>query len=302
MVNDLIRVGDRVEFRIDPKDDYYKQPGDPAGNAQGVCVARERITMYEDRVGLCIRKPGVYELNGPVIVQWDDGTTSTPNGWLLHMIDKDEEQSRRAQKRAETNDSNWADVDAKYEERVWIRELPVTNAWEGDFVRVKRERFGMKESYGFIERIDYYMMEQSGGQAKYSYSITDEFKEVQGGSTYATEDEVEIIERGNVYKYFNNEPIQFADLREEAAFFKSLGHCKEVRNPATSTYRWTLEEVIKAIADDIVDCFNMESVPFSFGTQSIRAQRFTDRELGGRLRATSLEGFNDLVVELSNRK
>jgi hypothetical protein len=83
MLNDMIRVGDRVQFRIDPKEDYYRQLGDPSDGKTGVVVARERITMYEERVGLVVRKPGVYEVDGPAIVQWDDGITTQPNGWNI---------------------------------------------------------------------------------------------------------------------------------------------------------------------------------------------------------------------------
>ena|SRR5476651_204697 len=305
MVNDMIRVGDRVVFRIDHKEEYYKSEGDPADGMQGECVGRERVTVFEDRVGLCIRKPGVYEVDGQAIVKWDDGTTTEPNGWKLKMIDTAEEKRRYAVKRAESTDDTWAEVDAKYEHRVFLRDLPVTKAWEGDFVRVSCKRFNMEAEYGIIERIDYYRMKQevSSGKPMYSYRICDANKNVLGGTTYAKEDDIEIIEHGNVYKHFNNEPIQFADLREEAAFFKWLGHCKEVRNPATRTYSWSLEEVLKAIADDLVDCFNMESLPFSFtNTQTIRAQRFTDRELGARLRAETLAGFNEMVAESLTRK
>jgi hypothetical protein len=294
MLNDMIRVGDRVQFRIDPKEDYYRQLGDPSDGKTGVVVARERITMYEERVGLVVRKPGVYEVDGPAIVQWDDGITTQPNGWKIHMLDIEEEKRRYAVRRSEITDDNWVEINGKYENRVFIGELPLTPAWEGDFVRVKRERFGMKESYGVIERIDYYFMRNNQGEApKYNYRITDEFKKPIGGSTYANVDEVEIIERGNVYKYFNTEPTQFADLREEASFFKWIGRAKEVRNPVSKIYRWTMSEVLQAIRDDIVDCCNLQSMPFSFGRQDLCALRYKDRDLGRRLQAETLAGFKD---------
>jgi hypothetical protein len=291
-----IRVGDRVQFRIDSKGDYYKGKGDPTDKMMGTVVSFTRFIDYSSRFGSVVRKPGVYELNGQMMVQWDDGTITQPNQWNVHMLDEQEEKARYALRREETTDSNWDDVDAKYEQRVYIGDLPESRAWEQDFVKVDCSRFNdHSDRYGIIQSIDYDFQYADGQKViKYTYRMCDEAGNELGGSTYADESEITIIKRGNVYKYYNGEPLQFKDLNEESYFFMLIGMTTEVRNPANQLFSWDLPEVLAAIRNDIVDGFNISNNPFNPSTTSIKALRFNDRDLGKRVQEQTLAGFSDM--------
>jgi hypothetical protein len=289
----MLRVGDRVVFRVEKGDDYYPNDGDPARGMEGEVIGRERITMFEERVGLVIRPAGVYEVDGPVIVRWDNGKTTQPNGWYTKLIDATEDERRWAEYRAKVKASDWKVVDAEYENRVFKSGLPTTKGWEGDFVTVTRkDRFGdTYTDFGIIEGIEYYTMHREATtEGRYRYRIVDENKEPIGGSSYTCDAEMEIIERGNVYKYFNGEQVQFADLHEEAAFYMRLGKAKSIRNPANGLYSWTLKEAIAAIRAGTADSLRMENIPFSSKSKH-DLQVFEDRDLGKRLQEATLKGF-----------
>lgn len=305
MITNMVRVGDRVEFKVDPKDDYYPSKGDPANGMQGTVVERERITLWEDRVGLVVRPAGVYECDGPIIVRWDDGVVSQPNGWLTKLIDQDEDKRRWAEYRAQIKAGrHWVTLDDEYDNRTFISKLPDTKVWEGDFVAVVYvgRNDVVYNEFGIIEGIDYHMMADRG-EGQYRYRIVDENREEKGGSSYTCDSRIELIERGNVYKYFNGQrdQIVFKDLNDEASFFSSLGHSQEVRNDINGLYSWTLKEVLQAIRDDKVDCFHMSGGMFG-ALPKISAKRFNDRELGARLQAETLKGFADTDIDALDEK
>ena len=111
-----------------------------------------------------------------------------------------------------------------------------------------------------------------------------------GGTTSVNESELELVSRGNVWKYFNGEKPEFSSFEDEVRFFSDLGHTKEVRNPANDLYRWSKEEVLKAIQEGIVDGMTGGSGLFGGGTR-ISAITFKDRELGKRVSESTLRWF-----------
>ena len=103
-----------------------------------------------------------------------------------------------------------------------------------------------------------------------------------------------LVSRGNVWKHYHGEKPVFASLDEEAAFFGMLGHTDEVINPACSLYKWTLDEILKAMQEGTVDGLQVDRGLFGM-SQDLhhRAIKFRDPELGKRVREATLKGFAD---------
>ena len=292
MLSEMMRPGDRVVFKRGT--DYYAADGDPAEDgAQGVVRQKCRITNYQERFGLVVREPGVYELDGPVIIEWDNGLVSQPNGYKLEMVDKDEYERRLKEYHARVKEIGWVAADAECDNRVRIGDLPTSKAWEQDFIKITSAKHGIE--YGVVAGIDYYHHDELG-KVTYRFNITDENKNITGGQTYAREDEIEVLERGNVYKHYNGKPVTFKDLQEEAAFYAGMGKSEEVRNPANKLFSWTLVEVLAAVREGIVDSISVSNVPFAMTTK-ISATKFSDEELGARLRAATLAGWEGADVQ-----
>jgi hypothetical protein len=287
MLSNVIRVGDRVVFNR-PKD-YYPSEGDPADKMQGTVVSKERYIDHRARFGFVIMQPGVYEVDGVPNVKWDNGTTTTYRGHNLDLVDAAEYEQRLVVYRERNKNEHWVNVDAELENRVRLSDLPETKAWELDFVKVV-SRHGVE--YGIIEGIEYHWKREDTEEIRYRFRIVDTNKKECGGTTYARDSEIEVIERGNVWKHFHNEPLAFVDLHEEARFYAGLGQSKEVRNPRDGMYGWSLVEAMQAIKDDLIDSISVGNIPFAM-TSKISATRFENRELGKRLQAATLEGFKD---------
>lgn len=178
-----------------------------------------------------------------------------------------------------------------FREPVRLRDLPETKFWEWDIVECP----GFEEGTQFrIEGIEWYWKEE--GQ-EFTYRLT---PHPDGGyTTYASESQLVMVERGKVWRHFHGEPNTFADLQDECRFAKALGEYDEVRNPANNLYKWTLAEILEAIRQDIVDGFSLDTVPFS-GSTTHTTHRFRNRDLGKRVQAATLEGFansDPVVVE-----
>lgn len=297
MLSNIIRVGDRVVFK-QPKD-YYPSKDDPADGMQGTVVGKERYIDYRARFGFVIMQEGVYQVDGCPQVAWDDGNNTTYRGHDLEMVDADEYKRRLNAYHERKKNESWIAIDAELDNRVRIGDLPETKAWEQDFVRVT-SRHGIE--YGVIEGIEYHWLRDDVKEISYRFRIVDADKNETGGTTYARESEIEVLERGNVWKYFHNEPLSFKDLKEEASFYAGLGQSTEVRNPANGLYSWTLAEAMQAIKDDLIDSISVGSVPFAM-TSRINVTRFENRDLGKRLQAATLEGFKDAnLAELDQQR
>jgi hypothetical protein len=213
----------------------------------------------------------------------------------LELTDKAEYERRLVafRKHQQENPDNWRNKE-------FLRELPETPFWEGDFVRT-RGRSAVTSVYSEmppdrdpdvfqIIGIDYhYLTEKTQVGTKYpAYKISSKLG--AGWNTSASEDDMVLVERGPVWKFFHDEPISFGDIKEEAQFFESLGHTEEIRNPANGLYSWTKDEVIAAIKSGLAHGFSMGAGFFGSGPH-ISAKRFKNEDLGRRVAAATLEGF-----------
>ena len=121
----------------------------------------------------------------------------------------------------------------------------------------------------------------------------------EGGTVCVRPTNLKLVSRGNVWKYYHNEPLEFADLREEAEFYHNIGRTKEVRNPKDDLYHWDdyagkvsePVEALQAIKDGLGDSMNVGSLFGLMSSPRITVYKFLDREVGERVRKATLEGF-----------
>lgn len=278
-LTELLRIGDVVCFEVDRETrEWTNTYRDIPDGTKGVVCGFYDAVFYAPRVPILVDQPGVYHQKGAVSVWLPDGRI-VPGGYSVSMVDNNEEHRRDAEMR----DKNGV----LHTEQIRLGDLPKTPFWEGDKVRVRfpNAEWGMQEMT--IARIDYYHMhDRCNDGSPYPFYDVD-FKD--GGSTAAEESWVELIERGNVWKYYNNQPLVFADLKEEADFFALVGQTEEVRNPANGLYSWTKEEVLEA-KNGVVHGFSVNGGFFGSGPH-ICARRFKNEELGKRIAQATLEGF-----------
>lgn len=92
----------------------------------------------------------------------------------------------------------------------------------------------------------------------------------------------------------HNEPLEFADLREEAAFSVRVRATTQIRNPKYGNYKWNKEEILQAVKDGLCHGFAIGNGLYS-QTPDDQAVVFNDKELGERVRQATLRG--DLYPE-----
>jgi len=277
---ELLQIGDEVVFKVDPErrmwTDTYKDV--PDGTKGIVCGFYDAV-IYVSRVPVLVHQPGVYHRKGAVSVWLRDGRI-VPGDCSIEMVDKDQEKRRDAALRGADG--------VLCIEQVRLGDLPETKFWEQDKVRVRFSHDDGSEHEMVIGRIDYCQMHKrrDDGSLWPFYNVWC----MEGRQISAEESWIKLIERGNVWKYYNNQSLKFADLKEEVDFFQLVGQTKKIRNPKNNLDSWTKEEVLDAIKNGIVHGFSVSSGFFGSGP-NINAQRFKDEELGKRVAKATLEGF-----------
>jgi hypothetical protein len=265
MLTETMEVGDQVIIRIPRslRDGGY-DPCPDGTRAEVVGFAE----IYYGRIDNFGNKPGVYVNRAWVKVRLPDGKEYYESVANLQYR-KRPPPGRRRQWGAE-----------------FIRELPKTPFWEGDFVRVNGGSVAMQ-----IVGIDYdHLAELTLVGTRYpAYRVSSHLG--AGWHEYANDDAMELVERGPVWKFFHDEPVRFSDIKAEAQFFEWLGHTDEVRNPASGRCDdWTKDEVLAAIQRGSVHGFSVSTGFFGSGP-SISAIRFRNEELGQRVARATLQGF-----------
>lgn len=302
-LNQCAYKGMKVIMNMDEQSRYWGRKGPPDG-ATGTLFKRMRYTEYRDRFGSdrYFSDAGVYERDGGWYVLMDDPTLGDViDGFEIPLVvagydfdvhpDSMEEYTRRA-------DELWHepvntlktmsmfDQEAILDNRVRIGDLPETRAWPLDtLIPVDGLRDEDKDLRFVVTRINYH-------SAVPYYDVT--AYNAEGRSCFSTgfrDEHIKDIVRGNLWKLEHGEPLVFESLQEEASFAKGLGKAREIANPKSGLYSWTLEEFLAAIKADVVDCMTNGILPFTT-TPRISAYRYEDRDLGERLRQETIKGFN----------
>jgi len=284
-VDKLLVKGDRVIMNMNEESRGWAGDKYPPNGTLGTFLGRHRIQIYRGRVGVdrYFYEPGIYEADGAAIIEWDNGSTAV-DGWSHEMADKEEYNRRFTAYHAIENKPN------DYGENVVrIGDLPETKFWEGDIV--KREFHDSSELNRMrISSIQWHWDKDDRGWCYNVEWVNEDNTYARRGSMYLHDYELELIERGNVWREAHNQPLYFNNFEEEVTFERLVGRYEEVRNPKSKLYSWTKDEVLIAIKDGIVDGFSMPEGLFG-GERKIQTLRLKNRELGEKLRESTLKGF-----------
>lgn len=277
-LSEILEIGDKVILNVDPEKRYWTDTyNDVPDGTEGVICGFYDAIIYEPRVPVLVNQPGVYHKKGAASVWLPDGRI-VPGDYCTTMVDKDEEERR---------DKAMRDEHGCFQVKlVRIGDLPETRFWEMDKVLVSYKNES-DELQGVIRSIDYHSMhDKCKDGSPYPFYRVDFNGSIGSGS----ESNMKLVERGNVWKYFHNEPVTFANLKEEASFFQLIGQAEEIRNPDNGLFSWSEDEVIAAIKKGTVHGFMVENGLFATGPH-ISARRFKNEELGKRVASATLEGF-----------
>lgn len=285
MASDLYMIGDKIVVNVNQESRSWGFKA-PADGATGTIVKFREIAYA--RVGNYCKKPGIYENRCYCEVRMDTGETVSLGSHHYEFPDDDEVERRYAAIRTNPDDPRFA--------KKFIRELPETKLWEGDVVRVRSRGRVYDTEYGkpiVVRRIDYNCINSTRDDGS-PYPFYDVSNDLRGGWSMSFEEgELELIERGRVWKHFHGEPISFSGIEEESSFFMLLGHYDEIKNPATKNYAWSAEQVIAAIRAGDVDAFDVSTsfLGVVLSEPIHHAIRFDDREFGKRVGAEVIKNF-----------
>ncbi len=294
MIENVLQVGDQVTIMIGKGDRMSGATPFPDGTVATVVGFNEIAYGRLLNFGL---DPGIYHNTSRPNLLLEDGRERTEFFRRLEMIDQDEYNRRVNERRsAITSPRDWR-VRMKR-----IRPLPDTPYWEGDLVRI-HDRSQTIDAWAelppkpfpevyIIIYIHYLGLATSAYGKKFPppvYVMSDKFS--SRWSMLACEDNVELVVRGDVWKYYHHEPLVFSNLYEEANFFIMLDHFEEVPNPANNLYLWTEGEALEAVSKGIAHGYVFRGDLFG-PDRRISAIKFRDEGLGLRVAEATLSSSN----------
>lgn len=286
MLHEMLQVNDRVYMKMDPEARSWGREGVPDGT-QGTVIGKERITRYYSRIGIDAPYHGVWEQDGVAIVKWDTGEEGPTDGYSIYLVDPIADAAAR-ERHSNFMHLPYFEAQRIHRNAVRISDLPETPFYEYDVVQPgSHARLDDRELMR-VRSIMYTWVTDKQPAMVYQVDGLDR----QGNPTWCTylrEYELELVERGNVYKHYHNQPLTFKDLREEAEFAALLQKRDELRNPKYGNYKWTKEDALEAIRTGVGDSMSLGGL---FGVPSISVYRFHDRDLGERVRKETCKGFD----------
>ena len=299
VIGKYLRVGDQLVIQVPQENRSCGYDPFPDGTKVTVEGFTEIAYGRTRSLGL---EPGIYENDCWVKVVSEDGTRDTLGTHNLRFQDDELYEPRRL---AYINGG-------RYGESKRIRDLPETPVWELDVVSVKnRPELGLEFRTtteileGIVPRllvhsIDYLDLNgvYANGNPMRPYTVTSET--TPGGiSTSVSDDNIVLVERGRLWKYFHGEPVEFKDLRDEIDFhFQISQGVSQVRCDKTEVYTWTLEDALEAIREGLGHVIKVASKVLTGGAYMdsnnkpmVTLWKITDEDLGSRAAKETLSGF-----------
>lgn len=118
--------------------------------------------------------------------------------------------------------------------------------------------------------------------------------------TSAAIEDLLLIERGPIWKFYHGEQLQFFDLRDEAEFHRIIGKYRSYSNPKGS-YDWSREQIIEAIKSGNMHGINgtndrlwfsrADELPIGHRYRFPEAIRFDNEDLGNKVAEVTLLGY-----------
>lgn len=269
----MLRVGDEVVVDIAQENIDWGYKPYPNGTKAKIVEFGEIGYGRTNNFGL---EPGIYENTAWAFIEVDgkrsEGTIST---CFLKVPDKVLKQ------RSKEKDF--------YKGRK-LRDLPEMKFWEEDKVTLSakgRKAYGgwRSEAEGetlTVKNVDYLR----GGWRHYDVALP------LGGQVGLKDEDLKLVERGNVWKYYHNEPMTFSSLREEAQLMLDMGFADEVRNPATGNFAWSMWNILSAVRSGVAHGFTQQGrlypLPENHSMANVTVWKFRDEELGKKVAEATL--------------
>lgn len=272
MREELIEVGERVWVELDA-DGEYNLP-------QFSVIRKEAIVIgfglfYCGRVNQSL-PPGVYRNRSKVEVCFENGRQCFVGSECIYPIDRESYVRRIDSLRQDRRN---------FEEKAaddFLCDLPDTLFWEGDLVRLKggylgQNGFEPEREIFVVDRIYYGPID--GAQSDkiwpvyFISSVYEELRKTVG------ENDLELIERGRVWKFHHKDLIIFSSMEERIEFLRSIGQTQPVRNPRDNSPDWQREDLILAMESGAVHNFRVICGPLD-ESDRLLAERFLDEDFG----------------------
>lgn len=234
MIGEYLEIGDKVSIKIEQDNRDWGYNPFPDGTKAEVLgfteISYGRISNYG-------QGPGVFENRCWIKLRLEDGRDHT-------------EWTGRLTPVGETVEAYEARVAAdpqrlKYKERRKIRDLPETLFWEYDYVQTDRSDYYSK---GYVGNINYDWTDA------FCYNVSPDKR--FGSYMMFKDNQLTLIERGDIWNFYNGKPLKTTDVKELASLFHAMGFTEQVRNHRNNIYRHDsyadLVEDIKAGRGDII--------------------------------------------------
>jgi hypothetical protein len=164
--------------------------------------------------------------------------------------------------------------------RELIRELPNTYFWEDDEVEIYDGRRGR------VSVIDYVAIENPDlDRPPFRVDLARGYENLHARA-------IDLIERGNVWRYYNGEALAFENALDEAAFYQKASLVTHAVNPDSgrSNFQWV--EAVQALRDGRADAiwnWTHWNVVVADPGGWVGCFSIDDSEVGDRLRERLLE-------------
>ncbi len=287
MIGELLQVDDKVVVTVlkDNREWGYNPCADGT-----IATVRGFGTITYGHIRNYGYRPGVYENRSWIVIELPTTEVISIYVGNLKLVDQEAYDTRLVAFR-EKQKTDWRSTSVR------VADLPETEFWEGDIVTnddLVAHLGNYAGSHGavagrfYIDNIKWDWMGQTrlDGSPMPFYDISP-FPD--GGLTTGTDEPLTLVERGNVWKYFHDEPMTFASLEDEAKFHQTMGLYTEVRNPVTKLFSFTKDEALDALKTGLGHGITVGSFLGSTPTTSVI--HLNDEVLGAKIAALTLKGF-----------
>lgn len=229
-------LGDKTKLKVGKENrDWGYNPGPDGTEVEVVGFSEIHYSRLQCYTG---QKPGVYENHSWPMVRLPDGQEIAI--WAGHLEHTPEQMARPSF------------------QHYFLRDLPETDIWEFDEIEVPTKMaHPVHNGYYknvFVIRIQYDNIGRLCNDGKTPMPMYDLSTDIYGSTGYTWDHEPAVLKnRGLMWKYFHNEPMDFADIKQEVWFFNRIHEYKEVRNPANEMYKWSDDEIKAGIKSGIID-------------------------------------------------
>ncbi|SOC26838.1 hypothetical protein [Thalassospira xiamenensis] len=170
----------------------YSQQGKFAGNAKP-CTIAEYVEATRGRIRNYGLKPGNYINNAWFVVEFEDGSRKEVGDHQLQRVDGKPDRLLNR-------------------EELYLSALPKTDFWELDLV------YSSTHGEGMVSRIDWESIKDRTSSDVYHVFFTNADTALKVGA-----DELQLLERGKVWRRAHGLPLGFASVEEHAAFALLVG-------------------------------------------------------------------------------